>query len=155
MVLVDVREDAEHYEQRIARAHPMALSRFDPDQLRQQFAGKRMIFHCKGGKRSAQACRRFAKPGESTEHLAGGIDAWIAAGLPTVKPEVPPRLPVMRQVLLTAGALVVLGLALGWFVHPAFLLLSAFVGFGLMFSGATGWCGMAMLLGKMPWNGSR
>lgn len=61
-------------------------------------------------------------------------------------------MPVMRQVQIAAGSLVVLGLALGWWVWPGFLGLSAFVGCGLIFAGATGWCGMARLLGAMPWN---
>ena len=151
-VLIDVREDAEHREERIAGAQPMPLSRFDPQKLRAAHAGKRIVFHCKGGKRSTSACQRFSDGEEQTQQLAGGIDAWKAAGLPTVKPDNPPRIPIMRQVLLSAGTLVTLGLALGWFVHPGFLLLSAFVGCGLMFSGLTAWCGMAMLLGKMPWN---
>jgi len=41
---------------------------------------------------------------------------------------------------------------LGYLVTPAFFALSAFVGAGLMFAGATGWCGMARLLRFMPWN---
>lgn len=60
----------------------------------------------------------------------------------------------MRQVQLVAGSLVALGIALGVFLNPWFLVLPAFVGCGLMFAGATGWCGMAMLLGAMPWNKS-
>ena len=44
------------------------------------------------------------------------------------------------------------GVALGVFVSPWFLILPAFVGCGLMFAGITGWCGMALLLAKMPWN---
>jgi hypothetical protein len=58
----------------------------------------------------------------------------------------------MRQVQITAGSLVALGTALGWFVSPWFLILSGFVGCGLMFAGLSGWCGMAMMLGRMPWN---
>ncbi len=63
-----------------------------------------------------------------------------------------PRLPVMRQVQIAAGSLVVLGVALGVLASPWFLILPAFVGCGLVFAGATGWCGMARLLGAMPWN---
>jgi hypothetical protein len=51
-----------------------------------------------------------------------------------------------------AGLLVTAGLALAWTVHPAFMLLSACVGLGLMFSAATDTCGMAMVLARMPWN---
>lgn len=58
----------------------------------------------------------------------------------------------MRQVQITTGLLILTGVVLGWFVNPAFYALSAFVGAGLTFAGATGWCGMAMLLKAMPWN---
>jgi rhodanese-related sulfurtransferase len=56
------------------------------------------------------------------------------------------------QKLQAAGMLVLLGVGLGAWVHPAFYGLSAFVGAGLVFAGITDWCGMAMVLAKMPWN---
>jgi len=46
----------------------------------------------------------------------------------------------------------VLGVLLGVLVSPWFLILSGFVGCGLVFAGATGWCGMALLLARLPWN---
>jgi hypothetical protein len=55
-------------------------------------------------------------------------------------------------VRIAAGALVVLGVALGWRVHPAFLGLSALVGAGLVFAGVTDTCGMGLMLARMPWN---
>jgi len=56
-----------------------------------------------------------------------------------------------REVVI-AGFLVTLGVLLGVTVSPWWLGLAAFVGCGLMFAGASGWCGMAILLGRMPWN---
>ena len=56
------------------------------------------------------------------------------------------------QVRIAAGSLVLLGAVLGFFTHPYFIGLSAFVGAGLMFAGITDTCGMAMVLAKMPWN---
>jgi hypothetical protein len=44
---------------------------------------------------------------------------------------------------------------LGYFVHPAFIGLSAFVGAGLVFAGITDWCGMGLLLARFPWNKRR
>jgi len=41
---------------------------------------------------------------------------------------------------------------LGVTLSPWALVLSGFVGCGLMFAGISGWCGMAKLLGAMPWN---
>jgi len=57
-----------------------------------------------------------------------------------------------RQVRIAAGALVALGVLVGAAWHPAGYLLSAAIGAGLMYSGATNSCGMALVLAKMPWN---
>lgn len=153
-VLIDVREDFEHAEERIGDAQPMPLSKFDAETIRKRYPGSRVVFHCRSGKRSAQAAEKFCLADENVYHLSGGIEGWKSAGRPTVKPDRPPRLPVMRQVQLVAGFLVALGVALGVTVSPWFLALSGFVGCGLMFAGATGWCGMALLLARMPWNKS-
>jgi hypothetical protein len=55
-------------------------------------------------------------------------------------------------VRIAAGLLVLLGVLLGWLVHPVVLGLAAFVGAGLVFAGITDTCGMGMLLARMPWN---
>ncbi len=151
-VLVDVREDFEHAEERIAGSILAPLSKFDPETIRRLHPTKRVVFHCRSGKRSTDAATRFARSGEPVFHLAGGIEGWKAAGRAVVRPEKRRGLPIMRQVQLIAGSLVVLGVVLGVVVSPWFLALSAFVGCGLTFAGATGWCGMALLLAKMPWN---
>lgn len=152
-VIVDVREDFEHAEERIDGAELMPLSKFDASVLRARHPDARLVFQCRSGRRSADAAGRYANQGERVFHLAGGIEAWKASGRPTVKPAGAPRLPVMRQVQLTAGFLIVLGVVLALISQNLwFLAISAFVGCGLMFAGATGWCGMAMLLGRMPWN---
>jgi hypothetical protein len=57
-----------------------------------------------------------------------------------------------RQVRIAAGSLVLTGVLLAYFVHPGFIALSAFVGAGLVFAGVTDWCGMGLLLAKLPWN---
>jgi hypothetical protein len=67
---------------------------------------------------------------------------------------IPGALPLMRQVHIAAGVLIVLSLGIGQAV-PLFRLLTAFIGAGLLFSGLTGVCGMAALLMRMPWNASR
>lgn len=153
VVLVDVREPFEHQAERIAGAVPIPLGQLDPEELCQQHPGKRIVFHCAGGKRSAKACRAMAgHTAEATQHLAGGIESWKQAGLPTVKLSRSCAIPVMRQVQIAAGSLVVLGLLLGWLVAEPFYLLSAFIGCGLVFAGVSGFCGMAKLLAAMPWN---
>jgi rhodanese-related sulfurtransferase len=151
-VIVDVREDFEHAEERIDGAELMPLSKFDAAALRAKHGGHKVVFQCRSGRRSADAAGRYAAADEKVFHLAGGIEAWKASGRPVIKPKKANRIPVMRQVQIVAGSLVAVGVALGAFVHPAFLALPGFVGCGLVFAGISGWCGMAMLLGRMPWN---
>jgi rhodanese-related sulfurtransferase len=152
VVLIDVREDYEHASEHIDGATLHPLSKFDAEKIRDAFPGKRVLFHCRSGKRSREAAERFGKPGDEVFHLAGGIEGWKAAGLPVKRAEGAPVIPVMRQVQIVAGGLVVLGIVLTLTVSQWFLFISAFVGCGLMFAGVTGWCGMAKLLGVMPWN---
>jgi len=83
--------------------------------------------------------------------MAGGIQAWKAAGLPVTEDKSQP-LPLMRQVQIAAGGLILLGVVLGYGFSSGFFLLSALVGAGLTFAGITGFCGMARLLAVMPWN---
>ncbi len=58
----------------------------------------------------------------------------------------------MRQVQLAIGVLAFTGSLLAIFVNPLFAILPAFLGAGLILAGSTGWCGLAILLSKMPWN---
>ena len=83
--------------------------------------------------------------------VEGGTSAWAAAGLPVSRGK-KAILPLERQVRTLAGFLALLGAILGYFVHPYFNGLSAFIGAGLMYAGITDTCGMGMMLAKMPWN---
>ena len=151
-VLVDVREDFEHAAERIEGAHHAALSKFDPAAIRAAHGDKRIVFHCRTGKRSSEAAGKFHTGDEHVFHLTGGIEAWKASGRATKRSSRGPRIDVMRQVQMTAGSLVLLGVLLGALISPWFTALSGFVGAGLFFAGASGWCGMAKLLSKMPGN---
>ncbi len=150
--LVDVREDFEHAAERIVGSECCALSGFDESALRSRFAGQRVVFYCRSGKRAAEAAQRFQSGGDPVFCIAGGMQAWKDAGLATEVPAAAPRVDVMRQTQMVIGSFVLAGTLLGAFVSPWFLLLSGFMGAGLLFAGASGTCGMASLLGRMPWN---
>jgi 3-mercaptopyruvate sulfurtransferase SseA len=106
---------------------------------------------CRSGGRGAQACDKLQGAGfDKVVNVEGGTLAWVQAGLPVVRG--PQTISLERQVRIAAGALVVLGSALGMWVHPYFMGLAAFVGGGLVFAGVTDTCGMALLLARMPWN---
>lgn len=151
-VLIDVRDDFEHAEESIDGATNVPLSALDPDAIRSQHPGRRIVLHCKAGGRARDAAGRFCGNTDPVFCLEGGIDAWKAAGLDVKRSATGPKLPVMRQVQIAAGSLVVLGVGLGLAVSLWFLVIAGFVGCGLVFAGLTGWCGMARLLARMPWN---
>jgi rhodanese-related sulfurtransferase len=147
--LIDIRGADEHARERIPGAVNVPLDRIG--ELPRD--GCTIVFHCKSGMRTATNAVQLgaAAGGAPTYILEGGIDAWRHAGQPTVIDRSQP-LEILRQVQITAGALVLTGVLLGLFVAPGFFGLSAFVGAGLMLAGVTGWCGMANLLSVMPWN---
>ncbi len=151
--LVDIRERDEYAREHIEGARHHALSTLDRAHPARP-GDAVLIFHCKSGARTAQAAQQIASgtpAGVETYILDGGIDAWKKAGLPVIVDRKAP-IPVMRQVQIGAGSLVLLGAILGATVSPGFYALSAFVGAGLIFAGATGFCGMARVLELMPWN---
>ena len=151
-VLIDVREDFEHAQERIDGAEHKPLGTLDPERIRAAHEGERIVFHCRTGKRSAEAAERLLALGAPAFHLAGGIEAWKAEGEPVTRPPGGPPIPIMRQVQIAAGSLVAIGVALGLTLSQWWLALPAFVGCGLVFAGVSGWCGMAKLLSRMPWN---
>ena len=83
MLLVDVREPNETAVESYPDAVVVPLSSFDPAQIPDP-QGKQVVFACRSGKRSVTAslvAQDLGYPYDS--HLAGGIIAWKAAGLPT------------------------------------------------------------------------
>jgi len=54
-----------------------------------------------------------------------------------------------NAVLSFAGAVVLVSLALGWFVSPWWFLLTAFAGLNMVQAGFTGFCPAAMIFRKL------
>jgi rhodanese-related sulfurtransferase len=150
--LIDVRTPVEYREAHVTFARNVPLDRLDPAALRGRTAPHEgpLYVICRSGSRGRQACERLAAAGLSAVNVEGGTLAWAEAGLPVVRGK--KAISLERQVRIAAGSLVLLGAALGWLVHPAFVALSAFVGAGLVFAGLTDTCGMGLLLARMPWN---
>jgi rhodanese-related sulfurtransferase len=152
--LIDVRTPIEYREVHVNFARNVPLDQLDPEalmQTRDAGANEPLYVVCHSGSRGRKACEMLAKAGCSrVVNIEGGTAACIEAGLPVVRGK--KGLSLERQVRIAAGSLVLLGAALGWFVHPLFYGLAAFVGAGLIFAGITDTCGMGMLLARMPWN---
>lgn len=152
--LIDVRTPMEYQEVHVANARNVPLDRLDPAVVMQARNGSQeepLYLICRSGSRGRQASEKFIAAGHSNVvNVEGGTLACVEAGLPVVRGK--ETISLERQVRIAAGALVLLGVLLGWLVHPVFLGLSAFVGAGLVFAGVTDTCGMGMLLARMPWN---
>ncbi len=83
ITLIDVREPNEYCAERIHGALLYPLSAFDP--LALPADGRKLVFHCGSGKRSATAVERCRAAGIAIDtHMAGGIAAWKRAGLPVI-----------------------------------------------------------------------
>jgi rhodanese-related sulfurtransferase len=82
-MLVDVREPNETAVERFPQAVLVPLSSFDPAAIPDP-AGRDVVFACRSGRRSVTASLAAQEQGfPYGSHLAGGILAWKAAGLPT------------------------------------------------------------------------
>lgn len=114
-----------------------------------------VIFTCQSGMRTQTNAAKLAAAAQGSKEvyiLEGGVGAWQKQGLPVNVAPNAPALDLQRQVQVTIGALVILGVVLGTWVNPGWYLLSAFVGAGLLLAGLTGFCGLARLLMLAPWN---
>lgn len=151
-LLIDVRSPAEHATVHVAGTRLLPLDRLDPAAIAAQRApGQAIYLFCHSGGRATQAAQRLAAAGLADCHVVvGGTAAWAAAGLPVVRGQ--GGIALERQVRIVAGILVLAGVGLGLGVHPGWFGLAAFVGGGLLFAGLTDWCGMGLLLARMPWN---
>ena len=152
--LLDVRTPAEHEEIHVPGVQLAPLDRLDAQRAGEKGCAKNqpVFLLCRSGSRAKQAAEKLEKSGYTQCCVVeGGTMAWAEAGLPVTR-GTSKVISLERQVRIAAGAIVLTGVLLAQFVHPAFIWLSGFVGAGLMFAGITDWCGMGMLIAKMPWN---
>lgn len=148
--LVDVREAVEFAGMRIGRARLLPLAELG-QRASELDRNKPVVCVCRSGQRSGQAARALMALGfRQVSQLDGGLLAWEQAGLPLERDAKAPWA-LERQVRFAAGLLILTGLGLS-LVWPPAVALSWFVGAGLVFAAVTDWCGMALLLAKLPWN---
>lgn len=148
--LIDVREPAEYHLQRITAAKLIPLGELEKRHAEVD-QSKPVVVMCQAGMRGSKAAQLLSKLGyPQVLNLEGGMSAWQNAGLKFEKSG--NGLPVMQQTQLVIGLGVVVGAILAIALHPLYALICAFFGCGLTLAGSTGWCGLALLLAKMPWN---
>ncbi len=149
--VIDVRTGGEFAAEHIAGSRLIPLDQLGSrvDEVRATPAPRLLM--CRSGQRAQMAQRLLAEQQVGgLRVVVGGIEAYRAVGGETIAGR--GVISLERQVRIGAGVLVLLGVILGTWLHPAFYGLAAFVGAGLTFAGITDWCGMGLLLAKAPWN---
>ncbi len=152
-LLLDVRTPVEFQSTSIAGSKLLPLDQLRADAFANE-TGKdtRCVVICAKGGRASNAAKQLAAAGMTNlQVLEGGITAWEAAGLP-VQSSGKKVMSLDRQFRITIGVLVLFGFVIGHWIHAGGFLLCAFIGAGLIFSGVTDFCGLAMILAKAPWN---
>lgn len=153
ILICDIRENDEFNREHIPGAINTPISKLDTNQI--EIACKdvdKVVVHCLSGNRTKMSEPHLSKINQDEIFiLDGGINAWKRLGCIVNKNSSAP-LPLMRQVQIVAGILIIIGVLLGFFVNEWYFLISGFVGAGLIFAGITGFCGMARLLMLLPYN---
>ena len=156
-VIIDVRESDEYELQHIKDSINVPLSRFSlvaPGVLN-QLQDRKIILMCHSGARATQASEQAKTLGFNAEHeydvYTGGITRWIKDGNPVQKGGKAP-LPLIRQVQLFMGLVLVIFSSLAAFLDPMYAVVTLLLSAGLVMAGATGNCALANVIANMPWN---
>jgi len=156
-VIIDVRERDEYEQEHVKNSINVPLSVFTtvvPGVLN-QLRDREITFMCRSGARAAQAHEQAKGMGFNDAHTykvyPGGILAWIESGNEIQAAGKAP-LPLMRQMQIIVGTLLVIFASLGAFVNPWFSVATIVFGGGLLMAGVTGNCAVAAMLARAPWN---
>ena len=153
LLLLDVRTPGEFGEVHVPNSTnvPLADLPHHLPELKFQAKEKTVVLLCRTQNRVKVAYDQLQEAGIiNCQILEGGITAWKDAGHPVVRGR--KAISLERQVRMTVGSLVVVGVILGAVVSPWYLLLPGAVGAGLLHAGLTDSCLMAILLAKLPFN---
>jgi rhodanese-related sulfurtransferase len=147
--LIDVRDFDEYEAFHVQGATNIPMPRLIK-QASQWDTDTPLTLICYKGVRATEAATELEKAGfTNLKVVQGGTKACEKDNLSVVRGR--KRLPVMRQVQLTVGSMILCGLIGSLFYTPA-IVLCWIGGLGLIMAGITGLCPLASLIAKTPWN---
>jgi glyoxylase-like metal-dependent hydrolase (beta-lactamase superfamily II)/rhodanese-related sulfurtransferase len=151
--ILDIRTPGEFETLKVAGSINIPLDRLNPVDVISRFGANAPLYCiCQTGTRSQLAASKLRSAGmQRVIHVDGGTNAWVSGGFP-VESGTRNVIALDRQMRITAGALIVVGIAIGALWHPAGYWFAGLIGAGLMYAGISNSCGMTMVLAKMPWN---
>ena len=146
--IIDVRTAAEFRAVHISGSENVPLDKI----AEESFSSEEFYLICKSGARAKKAAGILGARGFQNFILVtdGGVDQCDESQFDLSKGET--GISLERQVRIAAGLIVLTGSLLTLLVHPHFIAVPLFVGVGLTFAGITDFCGMGLLLARMPWN---
>lgn len=156
-IILDVRTPEEYKAERIKDSIDIPLSFIESreDRVAKLLKWKEVIIICRSWRR-AELAKKILAPHSEIEKLK--VYKW---GILEYKKQHPKEIisspmsftfPIMRQVQIIAGWLILLFSILGFVLNSYFFLGSLWVWAWLFFAGISGFCGMATLLSYAPWN---
>lgn len=150
-LIIDVREPEEFNAEHVPNSINIPLSQLAKEipKICENLSSNKIIFLCQSGNRAKKALSIWNKNSNiSACTFEGGLFQWkIESGL-----IVKNKLPIMQQVQLVIGIIIFTFSILTYVFSIYFLIPILLIGIGLSISGLTGFCGLAHLLRRMPWN---
>jgi rhodanese-related sulfurtransferase len=150
--IIDVRTPAEFESAHIPGSYNIPLDQLSAyrEELGQGVGGP-VVLVCRSGARASEAEKLLRAVDMPDVHIMeGGLESWEAAGLAVRRGR--QHWSLERQVRGVSGALILIGTLGSLLLWRPLIALAVFIGGGLLFSGLTNFCGMAMLLAKLPYN---
>ena len=150
LTIIDIRSPGEYRRDRLPGAINVPADRLEAETLPEN----QVLYYCKTGMRTnLNRDRLVAKSNGKGYILKGGLDAWAGQGLPVERDAKAP-LPIERQIQIVIGLMLLGFTALSVLVSPSFIIVPGLIGAGLLMAGLTGFCGLGLVVAKMPWNRS-
>lgn len=150
-VLIDLRCPEDFALGHIPQAHNIPLGSMSFTQLLAEWSreaeGKPIYFICQSGTRSQRVIDELNQYGFfGAQCVSGGMVAWQALGLPLVGEFAcePEENQGEQKTRLIFGMVVMMGCTLGFLVHRGFFAIPMIAAAESIFSGITGWSGLAL-----------
>lgn len=151
-LILDVREPDEFNREHVPGSLNIPLSRIHHlDAYKDAITNRPLLILCGTGKRATIAKEHLQSHNLQCEVVEGGIADWKQKGNPVLTFNTK-TLSLFRQVQIVVGTAVLILSLMAYFITPIAALIAAFIGMMLALAGLFGFCMLATVLAKMPWN---
>lgn len=150
-IILDVREPDEFAKEHVPGSINVPLSKLDQVASYRHIVGDRdLLLLCGTGKR-AKIAKDQLDSSLCCKVIEGGIEKWKADGKPVLTHS-KTRISLFRQVQIVVGTLVAIFSVLAYVSSPNYSIVTGLIGTALAMAGLFGFCLLATVLSKMPWN---